>query len=131
MVSKKQAERAEAIATLRKWLKPGSTVYTVLRHVSRSGMSRDISLVIIHKGETLHPNHIVSRAIGERLVTRNGSDALRVGGCGMDMGFHIVYALGYALWPKGFKLPKGAYGRNGDTSGYETDGGYALKHRWL
>lgn len=131
MSKQSDQERAEAIERLRGWLKPGDTVYTILRHVSRSGMSRDISIVIIRDGETLHPNHAVSKAIGARLVNAHGSDALRIGGCGMDMGFHVVYELSHALFPKGFKLPKGERGRNGDTSGFDADGGYALKHRWL
>lgn len=44
----------------------------------------------------------------------------------MDMTFEVVYELGHYLYPKGFKLSKGQYGRNGDTSGYDKDGGYAL-----
>lgn len=38
-------EREEAVAQLRKMLKPGDTVHTILRHVSKSGMSRRIDLV--------------------------------------------------------------------------------------
>jgi len=33
-----------------------------------------------------------------------------------------------SLVAKGWKFPGG---RNGDTTGWETDGGYALKHRTL
>jgi hypothetical protein len=40
----KERQKAEAIVHLREVLKPGDTVYTVLRHVSRSGMSRNIDL---------------------------------------------------------------------------------------
>lgn len=39
-VSKK--DQAEAIARLRELLPPGATAYSVLRHVSRSGMQRQI-----------------------------------------------------------------------------------------
>lgn len=35
---------------LLKWLQPGSTVYTVLRHVSSSGMPRRISCFIVLDG---------------------------------------------------------------------------------
>lgn len=44
----------------------------------------------------------------------------------MDMGFHVVYALGSALWPDGTPAPHGT--RNGEP---DTAGGYALKHEWL
>jgi hypothetical protein len=60
-----------------------------------------------------------------------GGDGVPVKGCGMDMGFHLVYAVASYLWPKGAKLPKGTYGRNGDKSGYEKSGGYLLKSHWL
>jgi len=131
-MSTKEKEKQEAIAKLRKWLKPGDTVYTILRHVSKSGMSREIGVVILKgKGETvdLHPNFLIATACGDKLNTRG--DGIKVSGCGMDMGFHLVYNLGRVLFPKGFKLPKGRHGRNGDTSGYDQDGGYALTQRWL
>ena len=60
-------------------------------------------------------------------ITRTGG--LVVGGCGMDMGFHVVYSLGRVLWPKGFKV--NGIGRNGDISGHDKDGGYRLVHQWL
>jgi hypothetical protein len=42
-MNKKEIEQAEAKAALLKILKPGDTVNTILRHVSRSGMMRHIS----------------------------------------------------------------------------------------
>jgi hypothetical protein len=56
-------------------------------------------------------------------------EGLKVSGCGMDMGFAVVHELGRALFPEGFKVE--GVGRNGDTSGWDRDGGYALKHRWI
>ena len=60
------------------------------------------------------------------IVAPDKTGGLRVSGCGMDMGFHVVYNLGYALWPDGTPEPHGT--RNGAP---DSDGGYALKHRWL
>ena len=37
-MKKKDVEREKALSHLREMLPPGSTVYTVLRHVSRYGM---------------------------------------------------------------------------------------------
>jgi hypothetical protein len=37
-----KAAQVEALAKLRDWIKPGDTVYTMLDHVSPSGMSRAI-----------------------------------------------------------------------------------------
>jgi hypothetical protein len=118
-----QAERADAIAKLREWIKPGDTVYTILRHVSRSGMQREIGVCIVKDGEMMHPNYSVSLALNCRQGKRDG---IIMDGCGMDMGFALVYNLGMTLWPNGTDKPHGT--RNGEP---DSDGGYALKHRWL
>lgn len=113
---------------LKKILKPGSTVYAVLRHVSRSGMMRHISFYTIKKNEL----RLLDGYIGTLLDLTPApfpKQGLKVGGCGMDMGFHIVYNLGRALYPKGFKV-KGR-GRNGDESGWDKDGGYVFKSEWI
>lgn len=116
MTKAERADKAEAIEGLRKILKPGDTVYTVLESVSRSGMSRVIRVVVPTVTVTevqhdtgigaytesktavsfLHPNHAVGLVIGARQAKRG--DGLIVGGCGMDMGFHLVYELSHALY---------------------------------
>lgn len=129
-----EQERQEAIARLRKVLKPGDTVTTILRHHGRSGMYRVISLAVIDKD---HQGKTYIRCIDGDVCTIQGRTYNRthggipVSGCGMDMGFALVYSLSRALFPEGFKVPKGQHGRNGDTSGHDKDGGYALLHRWL
>ncbi len=149
MTKVQKQERDEAIARLREWVKPGDTVYTILRHVSRSGMQREIGIVVNHDGHMLHPNHAVSKACGYRL---GKNDGVIVGGCGMDMGFAVVYDMGRVLFPDGFGISseggirptnkehaaqlvadgKTSFrGRNGDPSGWDNDGGYALRHQWL
>jgi len=110
---------------LRSLLKPGSTVYTILNHRSASGMSRSISLCIADKkGEIIKLDYWVAKAKGEHIDDKHGG--LKVGGYGMDMGFHLVYNLGSMLWPNGTSKPHGS--RNGKP---DNDGGYALKHQWL
>ena len=47
MSTAKEREREEALARLREWVKPGDVVHCVLRHVSRSGMCRRVSLLKI------------------------------------------------------------------------------------
>lgn len=129
MVAQVCTEKDEAVQYLRKMLKPGDTVYTVLRHVSSSGMSRRMDLFVIRKNVPYWISGYVGRVLGLRRHPKH--DGLTVSGCGMDMGFHVVYSLSQCLFPKGFKVPKGGHGRNGDTSGYDNDGGYALNQRWL
>ena len=115
--------RLQHCADLRKLLKAGATVYTSCDHVARSGMSRHISLYIVHKGEIVN---ITRRAAVITGWKQSNNGGLIIGGCGMDMGFHAVYTLGRYLWPKGTRKPHGT--RNGSP---DRDGGYALNHSWL
>lgn len=154
--SQKAAERAEAIKTLKGMLKPGSTVYCSLKHVSSSGMLRVIDLLIAYRHyENVYPpmpedkasypgqtdytakpkrvfkelrirsiGYLAARAMDSTWDSDRGG--IRMGGCGMDMGFAAVYNLGAAMWPKGTPNPHGR--RNGEP---DSAGGYALKHSWL
>lgn len=125
-MTKAQAhDRQEAIARLREWIRPGDTIYCVLAHIARSGMSREIKLY--HRshetGDLQWISSLAARAIRSRMGKHDG---IVMGGCGMDMGFAAVYELGHALWPEGTPEPHGR--RNGQP---DSDGGYALKHTWL
>lgn len=73
-------------------------IYTVLRHVSASGMSRDISLKTVQDGELIDITFTAAEALGEKVKEKNGHRVIRVGGCGMDMGFHLVYSLSSVLY---------------------------------
>lgn len=116
--------REQCKEQLRKILKPGQTVYCVLRKVSSSGMRRLISLLIVEGGEITCIDYWASKAMG-RPCKGNG-DGITVNGCGMDMGFELVYSLGRSLWPDGTPAPHST--RNGEP---DSSGSYALKHSWL
>ena len=136
-MTRKEAERQEAVERLRGWLKPGDTVFTILRHVSRSGMTRHIGVVMLREGVDLHPNYAIAAVCDYRL-NKNG-DGLVVGGCGMDMGFALVYDLSRVLFPDGFDCTGEGCPSNDHSNGdrdysphrHTGDGGYALKQRWL
>lgn len=155
----KQSE--EAIAKLRETLKPGDTLHMVLRGVSRSGMNRkiDVYKLTCDDGQVSKQwlSARICKALGYTFDTK--SESISVSGCGMDMGFEIVYNLGRVLFPNGFAIPCRAcgrvptkttdadenqparapqcsrghefYSRNGDTTGWDNDGGYAMKPKWL
>lgn len=121
-------EIQEAKEDLRKLINVGDTIYTVVRHISASGMSRVITLHIIKDGEVQNISFTAAKLLEGYDYKHEGCKA---GGCGMDMCFHLVYNLGRVLFSDGFDLVAGQYGRNGDTSGHDNDGGYALKYRSL
>lgn len=90
-------------------LKPGDTVYTILRHVSRSGMQRQVSVVVFQNGHAYHPNWSTAVLTGLRLNRAGARDALILGGCGYDVGAEVVGRLSQVLF--------------GDYN--------ALRHEWL
>ena len=107
----KRTEKAEAIARLREWIRPGDTLYTVMRHRAASGMSRSIDVYGFtpRAGTEGQRNARLDRSWYSYNITKAGvgtfdekHEAIRVGGAGMDMGFHIVYELGCVLFPDGF-----------------------------
>lgn len=83
--------------------------YVIARHVSRSGMSRTLSVHYFDtKAGRLHClNYAASLLLGLPLDRRN--DGVKIAGCGMDMGFEIVYRL----------------------SNIAHDDGYVFRHEWL
>lgn len=121
--------KKESIAYLRKLLPPGSTILTMLNHVSKSGMTRSISLYIARRSEILDITAHAAVAMERSIDVRHRG--IRIGGCGMDMGFALVYDLGRTLNPKGFKHNKNTHPRNGSTSPRDSDGGYTYNQRWI
>lgn len=102
MAVPKKADRDEALDQLRAWMPKDSTVYTILRHVSRSGMQREIGLVKFIKGTAIHPNYRAAMVLGRR-INKQG-DGIVCGGAGMDMGFELVYSLAQKLYGNGYAL---------------------------
>ena len=107
----KEQERQESISYLKSMLNKDDTIHTQLCHVSQSGMTRHIKVRLIRDNIPLDLSFHTSRALDwamakDRFGDRNG---IRVGGCGMDMGFHLVYTLSRELF----------------------DDGYYVKHEWL
>ena len=105
----------EAISYLKTILTPGQIVYTVLRSVSASGMSRKIDLLIVNNGNIQNINFYVLQSEGSS--TEKWEKGVTANGCGMDMGFNLVYNLSYRLF--------------NDPNNKESDAGYKLKHQWL
>jgi len=97
----------QAIEALKEHVKPDDVLYAQLEHVSKSGMTRFIKVRRIKDDYPYDLTYLASVALGWKLSKRY--DAIEVGGCGMDMGFHLISNLSRVLY--------------GDD--------YAIKHRWL
>lgn len=132
-----KAEIKEAKETLLNWLKPGDTIFTKLNHVSRSGMYRVIDLLVFRDNQLIWLSYNAAKLL-EGFDDRH--EGCKASGCGMDMGFHLVYNLGYQLFPDGYTCPgktcvscdhsNSPYPER-DGQIYHKDGGYAFNHRWL
>ncbi len=80
----KQFNYESAVNNLKRFLGDNPehvTIYTVVKHVSASGMSRDIQAFIILDNEVKY------LGLGN------------VRGCGMDMGFHCAYEIFGLAYP--------------------------------
>lgn len=103
----KQHARKQLISILPK----GSTVYTILKHLSRSGMFRVIDLIYIKDNQPWHVPYGLLEDIGFKYNRRH--EGIARTGTGMDMGFDLVYSLSCKLY------------------GSEHDNAYALNQRWI
>ena len=117
-------EKQEALERLKEWIKKGDTLHTTVRHVSRSGMMRYITTRHLQKSD--HPDREVNVSNYDYHIARvldlpeaPNYQGVKIGGCGMDMGFHLVYSLSHALFKD---EPRGEN---------EKDVGYWIKQEWL
>lgn len=136
----KTSRKSEAVKSLLETLQvaPGESVYTKTVSVSRSGMSRLIDVYIMRENAPRCISRTVSDAVGWGYGKHGG---VRVSGCGMDMGFHLVYTLSRALFPQGFdclgeRCPSNDHSnarfyRGQEVPTHHKEGGYALCHHWL
>lgn len=122
MTTTKAQQREDSILYLHGMLTPGQDVYTSVKHVSRSGMSRVISVHALHEGEILDVSWHVARAIGASFDRDRWG--VKMGGVGTDMCFAVVYSLGRAIWPGGVPC-------TGSKTGYTQSGRRSRNHRCL
>lgn len=130
-----ELDKKAAIDRLNGWIKPGDTLYTVLRHVSASKTMRRISVIAFAGRVLTLDRNIAMVGIGS---VHPGTDGIRIGGFGEDMGFRIVYELGRILYPDGFTCTGKDCRSNDHTNGdrdytphHHKDGGYAFNHEWI
>jgi hypothetical protein len=93
------------------------TIYTKVNHVSKSGMMRIISAYVVIDGSIQEIRYLPNC---KDLKWNDKHSGWRMDGCGMDMGFALVYHIarhyGYL-----------ALGQNSNHSDY----GYSINQSWL
>ncbi|MEO1136550.1 MAG: hypothetical protein AAFW68_08075 [Pseudomonadota bacterium] len=108
-IERSRQQLEEAVNTAAKTPDGKPVFYTILRSVSRSGMSRTISVHYVEResGELCQLNYACAVILG--LPMDAAREGIKIKGCGMDMGFALVYDLAAKIC--------------GD--------GYAINHRWI
>lgn len=106
-------EKREAVERLKEWgIARGDVLYTTVRSVAPSGMSRTIDIYKFEScdahGEvrSIQISRMAAKAVGLKVVKdRFGSDnGIFIRGSGMDMGAHLVEILSYAMFGEGKAL---------------------------
>ena len=93
------------ITRLKAWIEANDyTVYTVPRYVSKSGMMREISVVIPIGKQFVHPSYTVAGLLNRGYSEKNGHNSVVCRGAGMDMGFDLIYNLSSVLYGDGYKI---------------------------
>jgi hypothetical protein len=80
------------------YVNQGATIYTIVRSVSASGMSRTMSFKVIKDGELCDVTYYVAGLLDYSLNDYHGHNTIRVSGCGMDMAFHVVSGVATVLF---------------------------------
>jgi hypothetical protein len=116
---KAEKPNQEEINQLKAWIEANNyTVFTVIRHVSKSRMYREIIVVIpittwgdVSAGDNpacvtrfIHPSYTIAGVLGRQYSEKHGNNAVVCNGCGMDMGFDLVYQLSSVLYGDGYKI---------------------------
>lgn len=140
-ISKAEQERRDdARTTLRGLLDQATnrTIYTVLKHVSSSGMTRIIDAMIMLDDQPVSVAHIYATATGDSFDSRGG---VKMSGTGMDMGFALAYNISRFAYPGGYPCDGTDCSSNDHSnkphpariegSMIHSDGGYRFDHRWL
>jgi len=95
-------DKENSIETLKEYLKKDMTIHSIIRSVSSSGMSRNISFKITDKDNILDLSYHIAKAL--QYPFNDKKHAVKVSGCGMDMAFHVVHNLSHLLYGTGYKL---------------------------
>ena len=93
-------------------------LFTALRSVSRTGMNRVIAVFAVPQfkeiaSEPVDITRVVASVLDQKIKQTDCGTGIMVKGCGMDMGFELVYSLSQVLY------------------GIDDRGGYKITQRWL
>jgi len=96
-------DKKKVKSILRDFFPEGSTAYTLVTKVAPSGMSRHIMVAgSRRRGQVENVSWYISQLLGYKY--KDGTRSVFIGGCGMDMGFALVYDLSFVLYEDGYAI---------------------------
>jgi hypothetical protein len=126
-MTKKEIAQAEAVKTLKEWgIVDGTTIHAKVVRVSASGMSRHVRLYFSKDGAIVDISYWGAKALEWGYAGDGYNQGIRVSGCGMDMLFHTVYCLSYAMGYGALDQTHSKEDRNINKEGF-----YGLKYKQL
>lgn len=91
-----QTQKNEAIAQLKKFIKPETEIVVVMHSVSKSGMTRKLSAYVVGEDKRLIWLNGYIATAGIASIDKN--QKIIANGCGMDMLFDLSYKIKTALF---------------------------------
>jgi hypothetical protein len=83
-------------------IKENDEILYQVTHVAKSGMSRHIKFYVIRDNQLLNLTYNICNALDYKY--KDNTNSLYIRGCGMDMGFAVVFHLGRYLFNDGSRL---------------------------
>lgn len=121
----------EARKSLRKLLQGQDTILT---SAEWTGSTAYVRLFVIKNNKLIDITHQAGEAIGDKTIHNvNKPYGFKRGGYGYNREFDVVYSLGHALYPKGYKHTKNCQS-NDHVNGWDgvskhSSGGYRFRQR--
>lgn len=102
-MNKKQKEIQEFKNEMKSYLQKGTTLHAIIRQVSNSGMSRNISFKLINNNNEVYDlSYQIAKVL--EYPFNDKYHAVKVKGCGMDMAFHVTYNISNMLFNDGYQI---------------------------
>lgn len=95
-------EIATALEDLKRWIKPGTVIYTINLDGKGYRATHTIKVVIFNDGIPLFPQYQIGVLL-DMSLNREGT-GVKVGASGMDAGSHLVGRLSLVLFGQEFQL---------------------------
>lgn len=94
-------EKETAKEFLIKLLSKKNTIYSLVRHISKSGMCREIDFFCCENNDLVRITYEISKVLKSKIGKTGG---IRIKGCNTDLTIGLINELSMSLFDKSFSL---------------------------